>query len=265
LEHERTMRPKSEWNVLNRPQFRIVDNEIFYMAQDKMERNQQLYQNKYTHIQGKESSRHLFSTLIKCENCGYSYEKREYERKYDKREYYICSGMNTHGKKFCDNCVKIEQQDITNFVLKYLHGLIYDDNDFIKSAIKRAEKEFNAKMASTDIEHLKNKKAQLNRHCRKNKELYLNDMMSFDEYKAETAILEKEIKQIECDLCKNDKEIVKYEKNTLIAELQKKNINYFLNIKNITNADLKKVIDYIKIGKDGIVNIYLKSYFSEHI
>ena len=261
LEHERAMRPEHEWKVHDRPQFRIVEDKIFYQAQDKLERNQQIYKNKYTHILGRESSRHLFSTIIKCEHCGYSYEKRAYDRKNDRREYYKCSGLNTHGSKFCNNSKTVEEKDLLGFILNYLRDLVQDNKNFIKSAIRQAEKAYKEKMYSTDMQKLKNQQEKLERHCRKNKELYLNDMLSIEEYKIEITRLNREIEAIKSELSGVHQETIKQEKNALIAELQKRSIDDFLNENTITNADLKKVIDFIKIGKSG-VHIHLIDNYS---
>ncbi|MCL2842085.1 MAG: recombinase family protein [Oscillospiraceae bacterium] len=261
LEHERAMRPEHEWKVHDRPQFRIVDDKIFYQAQDKLERNQQIYKNKYTHILGRESSRHLFSTLIKCEHCSRSYEKRAYDRKNDRREFYKCAGLNTHGRKFCDNNETVEEKDLLDFVLNYLRGLVQEDKKFIERAVKQAEKVYKEKMSSTDTQKLKSRQEKLERHCRKNKELYLNDMLSIEEYKTEIARLNGEIEVIKSELSDIHQETIKQEKNALIAELQKKSIDGFLNENTITNADLKKVIDFIRIGKSG-VHVHLINNYS---
>ena len=261
LEHERAMRPEHEWKVHDRPQFRIVDDEIFYLAQDKLQRNQQMYKNKYTHVLGKESSRHIFSTLIKCENCGYSYMKKSYKRKNDKREYYKCSGMDVHGSKFCNNNKIVEEKDLLDFVSEYLRNLVQDNKDFVKTAVKKAEQEYNLKQATNDIQVLNDKKSKIERHCRKNKELYMNDLLSLEEYKVETAKLQEQISIIESMISKHENSTSKQDKKVLIAELQKKSIGDFLNSKTLTNADLKKVIEYIKVGKSG-THIHLKSDFS---
>ena len=261
LEHERAMRPEHEWKVHDRPQFRIVEDNIFYLAQDIMQRNRRIYQNDHTHMQGRESSRHIFSTLIKCEKCGYSYEKRAYDRQNDRREYYVCSGKNVHGKKFCDNTHIIEQKDLLDFIVNYLQGMVCDNKNFIESAIQQAEKTYNKNAILAGVQKLKNEKDKLERHCRKNKELYMNDMLSLAEYKAETEKLQSDIFEIDLQLNKCNHAIAKKQKTALIAEFQKKSIDDFLNVSTLTNADLKKVIECIKLGDSGL-HIHLKSDFS---
>lgn len=58
---------------------------------------------------------HLFSGLIKCNNCGKNY-KFKLQRK---KPVYICSGFSNYGKQFCENFT-IEEAEIIDVIKRHL-------------------------------------------------------------------------------------------------------------------------------------------------
>ena len=72
---QRQKNPKEEWYVSERPEFRIISDEQFEKAQQIKEKNAKQYCQRE-----KRSNKHLFSNLIKCNSCGFSY--RRYQKQY---------------------------------------------------------------------------------------------------------------------------------------------------------------------------------------
>ena len=60
---------------IGRPEFRIISDEQFEKAQQIKEKNAKQYCQRE-----KRSNKHLFSNLIKCNSCGFSY--RRYQKQY---------------------------------------------------------------------------------------------------------------------------------------------------------------------------------------
>lgn len=80
------------------------------------------------------SSRHLFSTLIKCEHCGKSFCRRKYTY-VNTREYWICSTNSQCTAVRYDNRVKIEEAELLQVIRTYLASLIQDTDSFVKEIL----------------------------------------------------------------------------------------------------------------------------------
>ena len=91
-------------------------------------------------------------------------------------------------------------------------------------------------------------------------EMYTDDLITRDE-------LNKKVKELNQDIEKNKKEL-EFIKNNLSKgdRLEEtiyntfKDLENILNMDNLTNASLKKIIDKIVVDERGNVNIYLKAF-----
>ena len=71
LTGKRTLKNEDEWYVAYRPDFRIISDEDFAEAgRLKADRGKKIRADKERH-----SNQHLFSTLIKCKDCGWSFRR----------------------------------------------------------------------------------------------------------------------------------------------------------------------------------------------
>ena len=68
LTGRRTTKNEDEWFVTVRPELRIIDEDTFQLANKLKKDRVKMYKNSIE----KHSNRHLFSTLIKCKDCGWS-------------------------------------------------------------------------------------------------------------------------------------------------------------------------------------------------
>ena len=87
LTGQRTDRDETQWMVVDRPDLRIIRPEVFELAQQIMaDRGQAFKVDKE-----RQSNKHLFSTLIKCKECGWSFRRtvRTYKNTYVR---WVCSG-----------------------------------------------------------------------------------------------------------------------------------------------------------------------------
>lgn len=92
LTGQRKDKDESEWMVVERPDLKIIEPEEFEQAQQILQsRNKAFNLNKE-----RQSSKYLFSTLIKCKECGWSFRRtvRTYKNTYVR---WVCSGHNGRG------------------------------------------------------------------------------------------------------------------------------------------------------------------------
>ena len=98
LTGKRTERNEEDWLIVDRPELQIVDSETFEQAQQIMASRTELF--KLSHE--RQSNKHLFSTLIRCKECGWSFRRtvRTYKNTYVR---WVCSHHNGRGESECSN------------------------------------------------------------------------------------------------------------------------------------------------------------------
>ncbi len=93
--------------VTIRLELRIIDDEIFDRAQEIFKGRHDSF--KLTHE--RQSNKYLFSTLIKCKDCGWFFRRsvRQYKNTYVR---WGCSGHNGRGADSCPNAVTEDEEEL---------------------------------------------------------------------------------------------------------------------------------------------------------
>ena len=253
LTGERIELSESENFIHDRPDFRIISDEIFEAAQEKIDSNRKIYKNEYVHMQGRDSTRHIFSTLIKCEHCGYSFSRKSYTYK-KSRTYWLCTGFNIRGSGFCSNNTYIEEHELIAEIKNYLNNMIVDKDVFYNNLL--SEFETNTKVNNIDTKKIEKQIKKLNSDKEKYKTMYLNNIIDIDELKANIKICDDKISELEKNIKISQKPLsLKTDAKKLYSQ-----ITEILSLETFTNVDLKKIIDKIVVNHDGEVKIYLKQF-----
>ena len=249
--------PEEEWIVVERPEMRIISDELFNRAQDILAQRS----NEFKLNNKREKTEYVFSTLIYCKHCGYSF--RRIKRKYtaDGPEYirWVCSGRNSMGVNHCPNTTVIDEEELLNAIKEYLKSIISNKKNFMKAVEKEFEKitklrknnERNEESLLKEIEKVTVKK-------QKYMEMFQNEIINIQELKKYTNPLNEDIARLERELKLITSEIK--EKDVLEKELNKtiKTVDDILNNQTITNAMLKTIIDVIEVDSDSNVEVRLK-------
>lgn len=249
--------PEEEWIVVERPEMRIISDELFNRAQEILAQRS----NEFKLNNKREKTEYVFSTLIYCKHCGYSF--RRIKRKYtaDGPEYirWVCSGRNSIGVNHCPNTTVIDEEELLNAIKIYLKSIIKNKKDFMKAVEKEFEKitklrknnEKNEESLLKEIEKVTVKK-------QKYMEMFQNEIINIQELKKYTNPLNEDIARLERELKLITSEIK--EKDVLEKELNKtiKTVDDILNNQTITNAMLKTIIDVIEVDSDSNVEVRLK-------
>ena len=248
--------PEAEQIVVVNEKLRLIPDDLYYKAQRIMEENTSKYLEPM--LKAGNSAKYLYSTLIKCEHCGYSFfrEDRLYKNEYIR---WKCSGKKTLGKKYCDNMMAIEEKELTNAIRKYFLSILKNKNDFINRTItkyhrilKEKNKDFKTvKDLEKEIEKLKKTK-------QKYVKMYTDELIDESEFKEYTNNINCKIKEIEKQIKISNFSIAS--EDTINRDIKQKiqEIEKILNCGEFTNEDLKKVIDRINVNKNGDVEIILK-------
>lgn len=249
--------PEEEWITVERPEMRIISDELFNRAQEILAQRS----NEFKLNNKREKTEYVFSTLIYCKHCGYSF--RRIKRKYtaDGKEYirWVCSGRNSMGVNHCPNTTVIDEEELLNAIKEYLKSIISNKKNFMKAVEKEFEKitklrESNERSEESllkEIEKVTTKK-------QKYMEMFQNEVINIQELKKYTSSLNEDIARLERELKLITSEIK--EKDVLEKELTKtiKTVDDILNNQTITNAMLKTIIDVIEVDSDSNVEVRLK-------
>lgn len=249
--------PEEEWIVVEKPEMRIISDELFNRAQELLEQRS----NEFKLNNKREKTEYVFSTLIYCKHCGYSF--RRIKRKYtaDGPEYirWVCSGRNSMGVNHCPNTTVIDEEELLNAIKIYLKSIIKNKKDFMKAVEKEFEKitklrENNERSEESLLKEIEKVTVKKQKYM----EMFQNEIINIQELKKYTNPLNEDIARIERELKLITSEIK--EKDVLEKELNKtiKTVDDILNNQTITNAMLKTIIDVIEVDSDSNVEVRLK-------
>ncbi len=254
LTGERKEKDESEWLVTVRPELRIIDDETFDKAQDILKCRHDSF--KLTHE--RQSNKYLFSTLIKCKDCGWSFRRtvRQYKNTYVR---WVCSGHNGRGADSCPNAVTVDEEELIQVLQEYFQDILSKKKKVIDLVIREFQRVYKAK--DENIEYEKELNAELNK-LRKSREKYMNmytdDLISREELNEKIGGMRKEIERLENELKMVSYHLTKGEQLEAILNSTFKQMEDITDVHEITNTQLKRLIQKIEVDKDGNVDIYLR-------
>ena len=253
LTGQRKEKDESEWLVTIRPELRIIEDEVFDKAQDILKGRHDSF--KITHE--RQSNKYLFSTLIKCKECGWSFRRtvRQYKNTYVR---WVCSGHNGKGADSCPNAVTVDEEELIQALQEYFQEILSKKKKVINYVIKEFQRVYKAK--DENIEYEKQLNAELNK-LRKSREkymdMYTDDLISRGELNEKIGGMRKEIERLENELKMVSYHLTKGEQLEAILNSTFKQLEDITDVHEMTNAQLKRLIQKIEVDKDGNVDIYL--------
>ena len=254
LTGRREDRDETEWMVVERPDLQIVDKETFDQAQRIMtERGKAFKVNKERH-----SNKYLFSTLIKCKECGWSFRRtvRTYKNTYIR---WVCSGHNGKGVDSCPNAVTVDEEELIEVLQEYFARLLEGKKQVVQYVISEFQKVYRARDENLNYEkELTAQLDKLQRTRQKYMDMYADDLISREELNDRIGGMRQEIERLE-----NERKMVSYhltkgEQLEAILHQTFREIEDITDVRQMTNAQLKRIIQKIEVDKEGTVDIYLR-------
>lgn len=249
--------PEEEWIVVESSEMRIISDELFNRAQEILAQRS----NEFKLNNKREKTEYVFSTLIYCKHCGYSFRRIKRKYKEDGPEYirWVCSGRNSMGVNHCPNTTVIDEEELLNAIKIYLKSIIKNKKNFMKTVEKEFEKitklrENNERSEESLLKEIEKVTVKKQKYM----EMFQNEIINIQELKKYTNPLNEDIARLERELKLITSEIK--EKDVLEKELNKtiKTVDDILNNETITNAMLKTIIDVIEVDSDGNIEVRLK-------
>lgn len=108
----------------------------------------------------RQSNKHLFSTLIRCKECGWSFRRtvRTYKNTYVR---WVCSGHNGKGADSCPYAVTIDEDELIDVLQEYFNHTLSQKNKVIQYVVGEFQRTYKAK--DENLEYEKELKSQLNK------------------------------------------------------------------------------------------------------
>lgn len=254
LTGERVNNDEDDWIVTNRPELKIISPQLFETAQNILESRKHTF--KVDHE--RHSNVHLFSTLIKCKECGWSFRRstRTFKNTYVK---WVCSKHNGRGAETCPNKITVDETELIENLEKYFLQLIQNKqwvSNYIVARFQQVYKDKDENIES--LEDIDNRIAKLSHNRQKYFDMYTDDLISREELKSKVSIINNEIQQLENDSKLLSRNIMK--RDCLEESINKtfKELENLTDLSGVNNAQLKRVIKKIEADKQGNVEIYLK-------
>ncbi len=250
----RTEKDEEEWHTVERLELKIIEPELQEKAIDIMKNRGQIFKVE----KERQSNKHLFSTLIKCKECGWSFRRtvRTYKNTYIR---WVCSGHNGKGAESCPNAVTVDEEELIATLQEYFVDLLSNKKDVLRRIVGEFEKIYKAKDENAEYEKiLLVQLTKLQKSRQKYMDMFTDDLISRAELNEFNGKARREISRLENELKIVSYNLSKGEQLENILNTTFREISDIADVKEMSNSQLKRIIQKIEVDKDGNVEIYLK-------
>ena len=254
LTGRRAEKDETEWSVVERPELRIIEPELFERAQQIMQSRGKAFKVD----RERQSNKYLFSTLIKCKECGWSFRRtvRTYKNTYVR---WVCSGHNGRGADSCPNAVTVDEDELIETLQHYFASVLKEKKNVIRYVVREFQRVYKAKDENLNYEkELNTKLDKLKKTRQKYMDMYTDDLISREELNDKIGGMKVEIERLENELKMVSYHLTKGEQLENILHRTFQEIEDITDVREMTNAQLKRLIQKIVVDKDGNVDIYLR-------
>lgn len=253
LTGERVERAEEDWIVVERPELRIIDQDLFDRAGRLMEERNQ----KFKLDRERQSNKYLFSTLIKCKECGWSFRRisRTFKKTYIR---WTCSAHN-HRAEDCFNTVKVDEEELMDVLQDYFTNLLKHRKQVIDHVVREFSRVYKEKDDNLDYEkELNAHLSRLRKSRQKWMDMYTDDLISRQELNDNLSGVRQEIERLERELQMVSYNLTKGDQLEELLRRTFKEIEDVADVRQMTNAQLRRIVEKIEVDHVGNVDIYLR-------
>lgn len=252
----RRQKEEADWMVTKRPDLRIIEPEQFQKAQEILSDRHRVFQIKGE----RHSNKYLFSTVIKCKECGWSFRRvvRTYKNTYVR---WVCSGHNGKGAGSCPNAVTLDEEDLIGRLETYMAQMLQSKKKIIARTVKEFSRVYRAK--DEKINYAKELEAEWTRLLKRRQkymDMYADDLISRQELNDKIGSMKAEMERLESDRRMAERHLEKSGRLEEILQKTFQNIEDVASIRDMTNEQLKQIVSRIEVDKDGHVDFYLRLF-----
>lgn len=254
LTGQRKDKDETEWIVVERSDLQIIDPADYEKAQEILHgRHAAFNMNKE-----RQSNRYLFSTLIRCKECGWSFRRtvRTYKNTYIR---WVCSGHNGNGADSCPNAVTVDEEELIEVLQEYFNQVLAQKKSVIQYVVGEFRRIYKAKDENIAYEkELKNQLNKLTKVREKYMNMYADDLITREELNEKIGGSRKEVERLENELKMVSYHLTKEDQLESVLNHTFKAIEDITDVHEMTNEQLKKLIQKIEVDKNGNVEIFLR-------
>ena len=248
--------PEDERFFHHRPDWAIVPPETFQRAQQVMESRRKKYDSGAPFREGRYSSKHIFSTLIKCEHCGRSFTRKSYTYQ-NTRVYWRCVTNDQYTAEKCDNRVILDEPELLEQLRQYFASLIGDREVFISRVLRDMDR---LRAQDRDPEQcrqtLDTERKKLSAKRERYQELYANDLITMAELKQKLGTVTERLRSIDGELAQLQTPAQSGQDRQ--QSICRQEVMKFLELETVTNMDLRRVLEHILVNQDGTIRVVLR-------
>ncbi len=244
----RIKKQESDWITVQNDSLRIIDDEVFFHAQALLRERADAF-GKTRH-----SNKHLFSTLIRCKECGWSFRRtvKTYKNTYVR---WVCSARNGHGTDACGNAIAVDENDLILALQNYFAKLLQNEEQTIESTLRGFEEARDQKHDDARRNELIGRIKDMRARKEREMLLFSNGFLTMDELNRRIGYIKTELPQLEAELARlRAQNPDRRQKLPRASEELYGNVS---DVRNLSNAELKRIVKEITVDKDGHVDVYL--------
>ncbi len=256
LTGRRADKDETDWMVVERPDLRIIEPEVYEKAQQILQSRNKAFNIKHE----RQSNKYLFSTIIKCKECGWSFRRtvRTYKNTYVR---WVCSGHNGRGADSCPNAVTVDEEELIQALQDYFAEMLKQKKNVIQNVVREFQRIYKAKDENIEYEkELNQQLAKLQKTRQKFMDMYTDDLISREELNIKIGGMRKEIERLENELKMVSYHLTKEEQLEHILGNTFKAVEDITDVHQMTNEQLKQIIQKIEVDKEGNVDIFLRLF-----
>ena len=162
-------------------------------------------------------------------------------------------------KQYNKNAVTVDEEELIRALQEYFQEILSKKKKVINYVIKEFQRVYKAK--DENIEYEKQLNTELNKlrkSYEKYMDMYTDDLISREELNEKIGGMRKEIERLENELKMVSYHLTKGEQLEAILNSTFKQLEDITDVHEMTNAQLKRLINKIEVDKDGNVDIYLR-------
>ena len=236
LTGQRAEKDETDWLVTERPDLRIIEPEQYEKAVQLMAQRGK----KFKVDRERQSNKYLFSTLIKCKECGWSFRRtvRTYKNTYIR---WVCSGHNGQGAESCPNRIAVDEDELIAALEGYFAEVLQSKKNIIAHVVSEFNRLYKAKSDNVEYEkELRQRLSKLNKTRQKYMDMYADDLITRQELNDRIGGMKDEIARVENDLKLVAFNIDKGEQLEGIIKKTFDTIESITDVRQLTNADYEK-------------------------
>lgn len=258
LTGQRMDKEKSEWIVVDRPDLRLLEPEVFEEAQAVLRSRNKAFRLSHE----RQSNKYLFSTLIRCKECGWSFRRtvRTYKNTYVR---WVCSGHNGRGADSCPNAVAIDEGELIEALQEFFCDILKQKKKAVSYAVSELKQAYrNGDENAAYEKELNTRLSKLQKSRQKYIDMYADDLISREELNEKAGAMRKEIEDVENELKAVFGRSMKGEELESVINTAFRRIEDIVDVREMTNVQLKRLIQKIEVDKEGNVDIFLQPFSS---